>query len=58
MERHGQAPAISFLAALTGTWSRLLQKIAEPDSSTMYGQDVAWSDNLERELIERELHPR
>jgi hypothetical protein len=55
-ERPSLAPAASFLAVLAAAYSRFVATF-QTDHTPDPTADVAFSDDLERELIQRELHP-
>jgi hypothetical protein len=57
VERHSAAPATSLLDALNATYRRIASVFAAGHAPHHgWGEDVAFSDELERELIRRELH--
>jgi hypothetical protein len=38
-------------------WDRFVRSSNRTMSKGLYGEDIAFSDTLERELTQRELHP-
>ena len=50
-------PAFSLVALLRDSWTRFVRRSNQLLSDGMYGEDVVFTDSLERELNERELHP-
>ncbi len=57
IERPAHAPAVPFLTALVNQCARMVRSLTSSEPKTPVIVDVAFSDNLERELIQRELHP-
>jgi hypothetical protein len=50
-------PAPSFMTALLATYRRFVASLESGRAPhTGWGEDVAFSDDLEREMIRRELH--
>jgi hypothetical protein len=50
-------PALSLTTLLANAWTRFLRSSNQSLSKGMYGEDITFSDSLERELNDRELHP-
>jgi hypothetical protein len=50
-------PALSLTHILSNAWTRFVRSSNQSLSKGMYGEDIAFSDSLERELSDRELHP-
>ncbi len=51
-------PAVPFLTVLGDQCARMIRSLLNAGAPPAFGHDVAFSDNLERELIQRELHTR
>ena len=54
------APAAHRFSASTflrTSWTRIVRSFNQRLSDGMYGEDVIFTDSLERELNARELHP-
>jgi hypothetical protein len=47
----------SLSALIRSGWARLVRSSNKAMSKGIYGEDISFSDNLERELNQRELHP-
>jgi hypothetical protein len=58
IERPAHAPAVPFLGALVNQCVKMIRSLTSDEHKHPMYADVAFSDNLERELIQRELHPR
>ncbi len=50
-------PAFSLTTILSQAWTRFVRNSNQAMSKGIYGEDVTFSDSVERELNERELHP-
>jgi hypothetical protein len=48
---------LSLTALIRSAWARIVQKTNQSMAKGLYGEDITFSDNLERELNQRELHP-
>jgi hypothetical protein len=51
-------PATSFLTTMSTWYARLVENLRTPLEYDVWEREVAFSDDLERRMIERELHAR
>jgi hypothetical protein len=54
--RH-QSSSLSLSALLREGWTRFVRSTQPANALGLDGEDIAFTDSLERELSERELHP-
>lgn len=48
---------LSLTAFIRSGWERFIRGTNHTMAKGLYGEDIAFSDTIERELMRRELHP-